>query len=239
MKKLLSVLFSIVLIFMLVSCSEKSKNERDKVGEAETQSEEAKTAKEETPKDVIAESEKKEPKNGKDILKEFLLQHGGYVEDIDGYRIVKDVTDEDNETAYFLIMYGLNDDTIRFVLSNFLELESGESVSLVTVAELGTNQNNSIITVSQCFVDENDELYALGVIHPEQVSMENLEIFNIDYILNDYPLQSNPEIEQQIYTQFEIGVKKLLAYLYATLLIDIPNITMQDLGFTNFVPVTD
>lgn len=233
MKKFFYVLLTILIIFTLVSCSEKSKSENDETNKAEKTKVENHKAEDTNIEDVKTETPK-------DKLCKFVLENGGYDEETDQYVYIKNASSVEDATAYFGIFYNQTNGEVLF--SFYKSNDHEENLidnfdTLLTSLEFGQAQNGSAMEVSLLGSSETYEISAFGEIYPEQVSMENLEIHNIDYYLNDDISLTDPELTSHIDSLLDLELKKLILYLYATLE-EIPDITIQDLGFTNLVSVT-
>lgn len=221
MRKLLSVLFSIVLIFMLVACSEKNQGENKEVVETQTQNVEIK---EKTPKDTLSK---------------FVLENGSYDEETDHYVYIKNASSVEDTTTYFGIFYNQTNDEVLFSFYKAYDDQENSLIDTLSISlEFEKTQNSPAMEVSLLGSFEAYQIYAFGEIYPEQVSMENLEIHNISYYLNDDIPLTDPELTSHINSLFDLELKKLILYLYATLE-EIPDITIQELGFTNLVSVTE
>lgn len=223
MKKIFLALLAISIIFTYISCSEKSKGENNEMANAEE------TKIDDT---YVEESKVETPvETPKEKLSKFVVKNGGYDEETKRYVFIKDASSVEDATAYFGILYNQDDDEMSFNFYKSSDSAEDSQATIMTTATLGSNQSDSTMEVSLILEYETYEISAFGKIYPEQISMDNIEILNTVYFFND-TLLSDTELTQSVYSMFELGMKKLIIYLYATL-DEIPDITIQELGFTN------
>lgn len=232
MKKLLSVLFSIVLIFMLVACSEKNQGENKEV-ETQTQNIEIK---EKTPKDKLAD---------------FIVENGVYDEEDGIYSIVEkmDMDSADDHSSYFFLRCDKNKE---IELSYYLESKSPYDLSIdpddyeenISVFTIELKNNTPAIPVSYLNSDKTPYvnsfltgntlfIEATGEIYPEQISIENSKIYNIDFSYDSSISISNSKIKSQVDSLFPSGISATLAALNLFLATR-TDISIGDLGFVNW-----